>query len=72
MSARQVAEALDKNYHTTRSLLRKMEDAGEVRNLSQQNVAKSRDGTPLQHHSLTTAPLPNGRPGSYEYETRIP
>ena len=31
MSPRQIAEALDKNYHTTRSLLRKMEDAGEVR-----------------------------------------
>jgi AAA domain len=31
MSPRQVAETLDKNYHTTRSLLRKMEDAGEVR-----------------------------------------
>ena len=31
MSARKIAEALEKNYHTTRSLLRKMEDAGEVR-----------------------------------------
>jgi AAA domain len=31
MSPRQVAKTLDKNYHTTRSLLRKMEDAGEVR-----------------------------------------
>jgi len=31
MSPREVAEALEKNYHTTRSLLRKMEDTGEVR-----------------------------------------
>lgn len=31
MTPRQVAEALDKNYHTTRSLLSKMEDAAEVR-----------------------------------------
>jgi len=30
MSPRQVAEALQKNYHTVRSLLRKMEDAHEV------------------------------------------
>jgi hypothetical protein len=30
LSARQVAEALDKNYHTTRCLLRKMECAGEI------------------------------------------
>jgi len=33
MSPRDVAEALDKNYHTTRSLLRKMEEAGEIRRL---------------------------------------
>jgi hypothetical protein len=31
MSAKQIAHALDKNYHTTRSLLHKMEDAGEIR-----------------------------------------
>jgi DNA-binding CsgD family transcriptional regulator len=31
MSAREIAEALQKNYHTTRSLLRKMEEVGEVR-----------------------------------------
>ena len=30
MSPREVAEALEKNYHTTRSLLRKMEETGEV------------------------------------------
>jgi len=27
---REIAEALDKNYHTTRSLLRKMEEAGDI------------------------------------------
>ena len=31
MRAREIAEALEKNYHTTRSLLRKMEDSGDVR-----------------------------------------
>jgi hypothetical protein len=31
MSAREIAEALLKNYHTTRSLLRKMEESGDVR-----------------------------------------
>src|SRR5260370_10316267 len=34
MSPRQVAEALDKNYHTTRSLLRKMEDSAVIRPIS--------------------------------------
>jgi len=33
MSARKITEALEKNYHTTRSLLRKMEEAGEVRHV---------------------------------------
>jgi hypothetical protein len=31
MRAREIAEALEKNYHTTRSLLRKMEESGDVR-----------------------------------------
>jgi hypothetical protein len=39
MSPRQVAEALDKNYHTTRSLLRKMEAAGEIRQVKSHYVA---------------------------------
>lgn len=33
MSPREVAEALEKNYHTTRSLMRKMEETGEVTRL---------------------------------------
>src|SRR6266404_6280187 len=39
MSPRQVAEALDKNYHTTRSLLRKMEAADEIRHVKNHYVA---------------------------------
>jgi len=31
MKTREIAEALQKNYHTTRSLLRKMEESGDVR-----------------------------------------
>ena len=31
MKTREIAETLQKNYHTTRSLLRKMEDSGDVR-----------------------------------------
>jgi hypothetical protein len=31
MRAREIAETLQKNYHTTRSLLRKMEETGDVR-----------------------------------------
>jgi hypothetical protein len=38
MSSRQVAEALHKNYHTTRSLLRKMEATGEVRHINSHYV----------------------------------
>jgi len=43
MSPREVAEALEKNYHTTRSLLRKMEDDGEVRRSAGRYVAPSMD-----------------------------
>ncbi len=43
MSPREVAEALEKNYHTTRSLLRKMEDTGEVRRSAGRYVARSLD-----------------------------
>ena len=39
MSPRQVAEALDKNYHTTRCLLRKLEVAGEIQHADSQYVA---------------------------------
>jgi len=39
MSPQEVAEALEKNYHTTRSLLWKMEDDGEVRRSAGRYVA---------------------------------
>jgi hypothetical protein len=39
MSPRQVAEALDKNYHTTRCLLRKLEATGEIQHTDSQYVA---------------------------------
>ena len=47
MSAREIAATLQKNYHTTRSLLRKMEDAGEVRHSDGHYLAVSVDS----HHS---------------------
>jgi len=43
MSPREVAEVLEKNYHTTRSLLRKMEDTGQVRRSAGRYVALSMD-----------------------------
>jgi len=43
MSPREMAEALEKNYHTTRSLLRKMEDTGEVRQSAGRYVPRSLD-----------------------------
>ncbi len=36
---RQVEEVLDKKYHTTRSLLRKIEAAGEIRHVNSHYVA---------------------------------
>ena len=45
MTPRQVAEALDKNYHTTRCLLRKMEALGEIRHTDSQYVAIPRDNS---------------------------
>ena len=39
MTPRQVAEALDKNYHTTRCLLRKLEVAGEIQHADSRYVA---------------------------------
>jgi hypothetical protein len=43
MTPRQVAEALDKNYHTTRCLLRKMEAAGLILHTDSQYIAIPRD-----------------------------
>jgi hypothetical protein len=41
MSPREIAEALDKNYHTTRSILRKMEENGEIARLHGRYLALS-------------------------------
>jgi hypothetical protein len=41
MKTREIAEALQKNYDTTRSLLRKMEDSGDVRRVEGQYRAVS-------------------------------
>jgi len=41
MSPREIAEALEKNYHTTRSILRKMEETGEVMRLHGRYLALS-------------------------------
>jgi hypothetical protein len=43
MNPRQIAEALQKNYHTTRSLLRKMEETGEVRRADGHYIATHTD-----------------------------
>jgi transposase len=58
MSPRQVAEVLDKNYHTTRSLLRKMEDAGEVQHINHHYFARLDDSS---RHQLQMEHAP--RPG---------
>ena len=59
MSPRQVAEALDKNYHTTRCLLRKLEAAGEIQHADSQYVAipveNSRHQRNQRNQSVTSA-----------------
>jgi len=61
MTPRQIAEALDKNYHTTRSLLRKMEDAGEIRHTNNQYFALSRDKVCNQRNQCNQS-VSSGRP----------
>jgi hypothetical protein len=48
MNPRQVAEALQKNYHTTRCLLRKMAEAGEIQHDKNRYSVNSVDG--FCHH----------------------
>ncbi|HLX41759.1 MAG TPA: winged helix-turn-helix domain-containing protein, partial [Ktedonobacteraceae bacterium] len=51
MCPREIAEALDKNYHTIRSLLRKMEAAGDIVHCKKQYVALPNEQalSPSQH-----------------------
>ena len=54
MCPREIAEALDKNYHTTRSLLRRLEEAGDITRCKKQYIARSeeqRRRSPLQSPS---------------------
>jgi len=51
MNPREIAEALEKNYHTTRSLLRKMEESGEVKRSDGQYIAISADSRHSQWQS---------------------
>jgi integrase len=57
MSARQVAETLDKNYHTTRCLLRKMEAAGDICHVNNHYGAIAGENSRnQQHHCNQTEP----------------
>ena len=56
MSPRQVAEALDKNYHTTRCLLRKLEVAGEIQHADSQYVAIPDNAHRVTIHWRLTTP----------------
>jgi hypothetical protein len=49
MSAQEIADALGKNYHTIRSLLRKMEDAGVLRHVNHRYFAAI--SQEINHHS---------------------
>ncbi len=62
MHAREIAEALQKNYHTTRSLLRKMEEAGEVRRSNGRYIATAIEVNPGQRQ------LPAGSDQQKQYE----
>jgi DNA-binding MarR family transcriptional regulator len=75
MSPREIAEALEKNYHTTRSILRKMEGTGEVERLNgryqalstewsqehlQQSLQRRDQIKQREHHHLTGHAIPGG------------
>ena len=70
MSPWQVTETLDKNYHTTRSLLRKMEAVGEIRRVNNHSVAISRDISRNQRNhcnqSVASALQPAGQMARYK------
>ena len=68
MSPREVAEALEKNYHTTRSLLRKMEDTGEVRRSAGRYVALSLD---TRQDRSRSPGISSQQPGLVEQGDRI-
>jgi hypothetical protein len=55
MKTREIAETLQKNYHTTRSLLRKMEETGDVRRVDGHYRAVSLES----HHSEWPPPSRN-------------
>lgn len=55
MSPREIAEVLDKNYHTTRSLLRKMKESGEVGCASAGYVSLFKDTDQVQERSWEMA-----------------
>ena len=57
MTPRQVAEALDKNYHTTRCLLRKMEAAGLIQHTNSQYIAIPVDNSCNQRNQLMLSAL---------------
>src|SRR5258708_25117584 len=62
MSPREIAEALEKNYHTTRSILRKMEETGEVRQLHGRYLALSAERVQghMQQPSQRTGQITHG------------
>src|SRR5260221_2820859 len=57
MNPRQVAEALEKNYHTTRCLLRKLEAAGEIQHVNSQYVAIPGDNSRNQRNQSVPSAL---------------
>jgi len=56
MHPREIAGALEKNYHTTRSLLGKMVDAGEVTRAGSRYIARPLDTTHIQHGKTPELP----------------
>jgi hypothetical protein len=56
MCPREIAEALDKNYHTTRSLLRKLEGTGDITHTNKKYVAVARREEELGNPSLQSPP----------------
>jgi len=56
---REIAEALDKNYHTIRSLLRKMEEVGDITHTNKKYVAVTKREEEHGNPSLQSPPSSN-------------
>ncbi len=69
MCPREIAEALDKNYHTTRSLLRRLEEVGDITHTHKKYVAVTKREEEHGNPSLQSPPSFNSDTIDYVDDT---